>query len=78
MGGTLPLMAFSTADLESIDAAIASGELTVSVQGRTVTYRSVDDLIKARRVIEDGIGVQSATPRARTGYFNFATSRERR
>lgn len=71
-------MGFSATDLESINAAIASGELTVSVQGRSVTYRSIDDLIKAKRVIEDGLLAQSATPRARTGYFTFATSRERR
>jgi len=70
-------MAFSTADLESINAAIASGELTVSVQGRSVTYRSIDDLLKAKRAIEDGLRAQSAAPRARTGYFTFATSRER-
>lgn len=71
-------MAFSTADLDSINAAIASGELTVSVQGRSVTYRSLDDLLKAKRVIEDGLRTQSAAPRARTGYFTFATARERR
>lgn len=71
-------MAFSTADLDSINAAIASGELTVSVQGRSVTYRSIDDLFKAKRAIEDGLRAQSSAPRARTGYFTFATSRERR
>ena len=71
-------MAFSTADLDSINAAIASGELTVSVQGRSVTYRSLDDLLKAKRVIEDGLRTQSAAPLVRTGYFTFATARERR
>lgn len=71
-------MAFSSADLDSINAAIASGELTVSVQGRSVTYRSISDLLKAKQAIEDGLRAQSPTPRARTGYFTFATSRERR
>ena len=70
-------MAFSTTDLDSINAAIASGELTVSVQGRTVTYRSIDDLLKARQAIEEGLRSQSAAPRVRTGYFTFATARER-
>ena len=46
-------MAFSTADLDSINAAIASGELTVSVQGRSVTYRSLDDLLKPKLVFAE-------------------------
>lgn len=70
-------MGFSTADLDSINAAIASGELTVSVQGRSVTYRSIDDLLKAKTAIEDGLRAQSPAPRVRTGYFTFGTSRER-
>lgn len=75
--GKYPPMAFSGADLDSINAAIASGELTVSVQGRSVTYRSIDDLLKAKQAIEDGLRAQSPARRARTGYFTFATSRER-
>lgn len=71
-------MSFTSADLASVNAAIASGELTVSVQGRTVTYRSIDDLIKARAVIESGLAAASPGGRARTGYFQFAMQRERR
>ncbi len=44
-------MAFTTTDLAAIDAAIASGELTVSHNGRTVTYRSMADLMRARQTI---------------------------
>lgn len=71
-------MAFTSADLANIDAAIASGELTVSVQGRTVTYRDIDSLFKAKRAIEEGLRGQTSAPRVRTGYFTFATARERR
>ena len=70
-------MSFTTDDLASVNSAIASGELTVSVQGRTVTYRSIDDLIKARSVIEAGLAAQSSAGRVRTGYFTFAKARER-
>lgn len=70
-------MPFTSADLASVNAAIASGELTVSVQGRTVTYRSLDDLIKARAVIEGDIAASSGSTRVRTGHFRFATQRER-
>jgi len=71
-------MAFTSADLANIDAAISSGELTVSVQGRTVTYRDIDSLFKAKRAIEEGLRSQTSAPRVRTGYFTFATARERR
>jgi len=70
-------MAFTTGDLQSIDSAIASGELSVEVQGRKVVYRSIDDLKKARQLVEDGLAAQRPGGRIRTGYFSFATSRER-
>lgn len=44
-------MAFTPTDLAAIDAAIASGELSVEVSGKRVTYRSMDDLLKARALI---------------------------
>ena len=37
-------MAFTTADLAAVDQAIATGELSVEVNGRRITYRSVADL----------------------------------
>lgn len=37
-----------TTQIAAIDAAIASGELTVESDGDRVTYRSMADLLKAR------------------------------
>lgn len=48
-------MAYTTTHLAAIEAAIATGELTVTVDGRSVTYRSVGDLLKAKRDIEAGL-----------------------
>jgi ribosomal protein L12E/L44/L45/RPP1/RPP2 len=59
-------MAFTQANLDAIDAAIASGELTVSVAGRTITYRSIDDLIKARAVVSTAVAAAAAST-ARAG-----------
>jgi roadblock/LC7 domain-containing protein len=72
-------MSFTADDLAQVNAAIASGELTVSVQGRTVTYRSIDDLFKAKAAIEADLAAQAAGSgrRARTGHFTFAMARER-
>lgn len=45
-------MAFTSQDLAAINAAISSGELTIrSADGKTVTLRSMDELLKARDVI---------------------------
>lgn len=54
-------MAYTTTHLAAIEAAIATGELTVKVDGREVTYRSVGDLLKAKREIEAGLVASGAT-----------------
>lgn len=45
-------MAFVAADLDAIDNAIKSGELTVKFDDTSVTYRSMDELQKARALIK--------------------------
>lgn len=44
-------MAFTQADIDNLDEAIAAGEKVVKVNGREVEYRSIDDMLKARRHI---------------------------
>jgi hypothetical protein len=45
-------MPFTAADLEAVNSAIAAGELTVRhADGRMVTMRTVDELLKARDAI---------------------------
>ena len=41
-------MAYTTADLDRLDRAIASGTLTVEIGGRKITYHGIADLLKAR------------------------------
>ena len=41
-------MAITQADLDALDRALASGERMAVLNGQSVTYRSIDDLIKAR------------------------------
>lgn len=55
-------MAFTQSDLDAIDAAIASGALTVrSSDGKQVTYRSIEELTRARKVVADSIAAASTT-----------------
>ena len=71
-------MAFTTTDLDNINNAIASGELTVEVNGKRVTYRSMDDLLKARMMIKSDLsGAEASTSTVRRGSYrvNFATHR---
>lgn len=57
----LESMALTSTDLDAINAAIASGELSVQFRDRSVTYRSMDDLVKAKRAIQQEIASTSTT-----------------
>jgi len=54
-------MAFTSADIDAVDRAIASGELTVRTNDRLVTYRSMEELTAARAVIAGALAAQSAS-----------------
>jgi hypothetical protein len=59
-------MAFTQAQLDAVETAIASGELKVMFDGREIIYRSIDDLLKARNTIKASLqasGVTTAVPR---------------
>lgn len=77
----LPGMALTQADLDRLDAAIATSELEVEVDGQRVRYRSTSDLMAARRHVADVLsgvmaGSGGSTGR-RTVYPTMITSRER-
>lgn len=68
-------MAYTTTDLTSIERAIASGALTVMVDGQTITYRSVTELRKAHDFIRAQIS--GATGQRRSiHYFTPALRRD--
>jgi len=49
------------AELVAINEAIVSGVTTVSYNGKSVTYRSLDELLRLRTIIMSALGL---TPRA--------------
>jgi hypothetical protein len=61
-------MAFTIADIDAIDRAIASGELIVRMGDRQVQYRTLDELLAARDRISAVIAAQSSTSRAYPRY----------
>ena len=58
-------MAFSLTQLNALEAALASGQLSVNYDGKSITYRSVGDLIKARDVIRTELMNSGQLPGAR-------------
>ncbi|MCL2344780.1 MAG: hypothetical protein FWC58_02855 [Desulfobulbus sp.] len=56
-------MAFTQEDIERIDRAIAKGERVVRFTDRTVEYRSIDELIKARNAML--VEIRQPLPRPR-------------
>lgn len=68
-------MALSQTDLDALDAAIATSELEVELDGRKVRYRSIDELIRARNHVASVLANGSTTRRTGAFRFNFTTSR---
>ena len=66
-------MAVTQADIDALTRAIASGERQVAIGGQQVTYRSIDDLIKARKVLTDELAAQDGSaPKARQFRLYYA------
>ena len=60
------MASFTTNDLAAINAAIASGELTIrAADGKLVTLRSLSDLMQARQAIMAEIASTSTPVAAR-------------
>ena len=57
-------MSFTQKHLDAVEAAIARGEKTLSYTDRTVEYRTVDELLKARDQIRSSL-VAATGPRSR-------------
>lgn len=68
-------MAYTQADLDSLDRAIASGALSLELAGRKVTYRSIDQLLKARDHVASLLAQASGARRGSAYRFQFRTGR---
>lgn len=70
-------MAFTQTDLDNINAAIATGEMTVEFNGRRVTYRTMGELQAAKTHIQSELArAAQATSTPRSVYqFRMTTAR---
>lgn len=52
--------AFTQAQLDALEAAIADGALKVSYNGKEVEYRSLKEMLKIRDIIRNALGLDPA------------------
>ena len=60
------MSAFTQAQLDRLERAISSGEMTVKYEDRQVTYRSLSDMLRIRDLMRDQLGVDQGDRRRRT------------
>lgn len=65
-------MAVSQTDIDNLNAALASGVRSATVGGQTVTYGTVDALIRARNDLQRQLTAAATAPRPRQTYTVFA------
>lgn len=68
-------MAFTQSDLDTLDRAIATGELTTRYNGREVTFRSIKDLSFARDLVVRALAKQQAPDVPIIGGCGFSLAR---
>lgn len=54
-------MAWTQADLDALDAAIALGTKTIQYADKLVTYPSISEMLMARKAISDALSGPNAT-----------------
>ncbi|MGF6694765.1 hypothetical protein M2318_004854 [Metapseudomonas resinovorans] len=52
-------MAYTLEQYEALQAAIAGGELSVRYADRSVTYRSVDEMLRILRLMKEELGLNA-------------------
>jgi hypothetical protein len=62
-------MAISQTDVDNLERAVATGELTVVYDGRSVTYRSIAELLRALDYAKAQIATASTAGGAVTQSF---------
>ena len=48
-------MSYTQTQLDVLDAAMASGALRVTYDGKTTEYRSIDELVRARAIVQKAL-----------------------
>jgi hypothetical protein len=54
-------MAYTIEQLNALDAAIAEGALTVKYQDKSVQYRTLDEMMRIRKLMQKELGLLGDT-----------------
>lgn len=52
-------MAYTLEQYEALQGAIAAGELSVRERDRSVTYRSIDEMLRVLRLMQNELGLNN-------------------
>ncbi len=64
-------MAFTQIDIDRLKTAIGQGTLTVEVEGKRVTYRSVSEMREILKMMQDEVAGSSAAAKNRMSRVAF-------
>lgn len=68
-------MSWTQADVSRLQAAIASGQLSVRLGERQVTYQSIEDMLKALDRMQADLAATAAAGKPANRRFAFTTYR---
>jgi len=61
-------MAWTQADLDALDTAMKGGELTVRYGDGSITYRSLDEMLRLRAVMKQAVVEETTGPAQTVSY----------
>jgi hypothetical protein len=64
-------MAWTSTDLSNLEDAIAQGVTTLVINGKTITYRSLKEMLELRDVMRREIGLAIAQNAKRATYTRY-------
>jgi hypothetical protein len=69
-------MAFTQPQLDALEGAIATGSLSCEFDGKRVTYRSLDEMMRIRETIRGALGLTLPAARKGSEHFEYVDSAE--
>lgn len=65
-------MALQQSDLDALETAIATGELTVEYDNKRVTFRSIAELVQAAAYVRSQIAAAASTAPVTQSFASFS------
>ncbi len=66
------MSSWTSTDLANLEEAIAQGITSCTIAGKTVQYRSLDEMMRIRAAMLADLGLSTADKRKRVTYASFS------